>query len=552
MGMIPILLLAMMAFANVEPDWSAGARVPAVGRSNPYQLEGSEFSSARKNGKIHAQIYPVEVSGLLPPVQPLEKFFSKDSFSPLKEFMRAFLAGIMGIRSLNDLMAWIGLHKYPKPKDTGVYSVPYPNNQRPNHRMGFGEIYTDHGRAFSISCAACHSTQLFGKTVLGLSNRFPRSNEAFYHAKNLVPHIPIWLFRLETKATDGEVELFKRAQSSLRSIGVKRPSVLGLDTSLAQVALSLAHRERDEYATFSKKYQKRPRPEMLAKYVADSKPAVWWNVKYKNRWLSDGSVISGNPIYTNLLWNEIGRGTDLQELEAWLSRNEDVIRDLTTAVFSSEAPKITDFFPAEKISLNRAMAGEKIFLQRCARCHGVYEKAWNLPQFQDKSLKEKLATVQVHYHETTPVVDVGTDPQRRLGMKSLEQLNDLKISQRNGIEVRAQPGYVPPPLVGIWARWPYFHNNSIPNLCALLTKGELRPKGFFMREAKTKDDFDFDCNGYKVKGVPKEWKQREMYFNTEKEGLSNLGHDEGIFLKNGRELLSTEDKYNLLQFLQTL
>lgn len=551
MGMIPILLWVTMTLAAAEPDWSQGARIPPGGRPNPYQLQENERVSVERNGRLHAQIYPVEISGLLPPIRPLENFFSKEG-SPLKEILRIFMAGIMGIKDLNDLMAWIGLHKYPKASDRGVYSVPYPNKTRPNHRMGYGRIATENGSAFSISCAACHSGQLFGKTVLGLTNRFPRSNEAFFHAKTFVPHIPLWLFRLETGATSGETELFARAQQSLRSVGVKRPSVLGLDTSLAQVAISLAHREKDEIASFSKKYQRNPRSEKLSHFVADSKPAVWWNVKYKNKWLSDGSVISGNPIYTNILWNEIGRGTDLEDLEQWLRKNDQVIRELTTAVFSSEAPKITDFFPAEKISLKRAIAGEQIFLQRCAKCHGVYEKAWNLPEIENKSLSEKLATINVIYHESTPVIDVGTDPQRRLGMKSLEQLNDLKISRQNGIQVKAQSGYVPPPLVGIWARWPYFHNNSIPNLCALLTRGDQRPKRFFMREAKRRDDFDFDCNGYKVKNIPKEWKRRELYFNTEKEGLSNRGHDEGIFLKNGKELLSAEDKYNLLQFLQTL
>ena len=39
--------------------------------------------------------------------------------------------------------------------------------------------------------------------------------------------------------------------------------------------------------------------------------------------------------------------------------------------------------------------------------------------------------------------------------------NRLKIFKDNGISLEPHPGsYVPPPLVGIWARWPYMHNNS--------------------------------------------------------------------------------------------
>jgi hypothetical protein len=531
MGMSLMFFLATMAWAVAEPDWSIGAKVPAGGRPNPYQFATEEFAQKQIAGKIHAQIYPVEVSGLLPPLRPLENFFASDERSFLKSIARFFLGNFTGIRSMNDLLAWVGLNKYPKPSAKGVYAVPYPNGMRPNHRLGFGEVLRSEGTGFSISCAACHSGTLFGKTVLGLSNRFPRANEAFHYAQKFVPHVPLSLFRAETDATAGEVELFARSQRSLASIGVKIPVVAGLDTSLAQVALSLAKRQQDRYVSFSRRWEKSPREEPLENFVADSKPAVWWNVKYKNRWLSDGSVIAGNPIYTNILWNEIGRGTDLRELEGWLKRNERTIHEITTAVFSMQAPRITDFFPAEKISLERAKRGETVFLQRCAKCHGVYEKAWNLPNFSGKSLAEQLATVRVHYHEKTPVIDVGTDPQRWQGMKSLEQLNQLKISQENGILVKAQRGYVPPPLEGIWARWPYFHNNSIPNLCALLTAGKKRPKIFYMGDAKSKADFDFGCNGYPLQKVPREWKRSERRYNTQKAGLSNLGHDEGIFQK---------------------
>ena len=50
------------------------------------------------------------------------------------------------------------------------------------------------------------------------------------------------------------------------------------------------------------------------------------------RWLLDGSVVSGNPVYTNLIWNEIGRGTDLKELEAWLDKNQKTVDEITAAV----------------------------------------------------------------------------------------------------------------------------------------------------------------------------------------------------------------------------
>src|SRR5258708_38163191 len=68
--------------------------------------------------------------------------------------------------------------------------------------------------------------------------------------------------------------------------------------------------------------------------------------------------------YTTLfrsLWNEVGRGGDLQELDTWLTQNPLVIQDLITAAFATEAPAITDFFEVSRIDLTSAKRGQKIF-----------------------------------------------------------------------------------------------------------------------------------------------------------------------------------------------
>lgn len=552
---LPVLLLSLSAPASTTaaaPDWSEGFLVPPGGINNPYALPAEEFARNIQAGRIHAQEYPVEVTGLLPPYQPLKDFFDKETHDPLKALMRSLLRGFTSVGSFNDVLRWVGLHPYPLESDTGVYAVPYPRGIRPDSPMGFSVIERDGARGFTISCAECHSGRLFGKTVLGLTNRFPRANETFLHGKTLALLAEPNLFQAYNQTTTAEANLLRQMRQRVQAIGPKRPLQLGLDTSLAQVALSLARRHDDAYAEYSDFREVFPREEPLADAPADSKPAVWWNVKYKNRWLSDGSVISGNPIYTNLLWNEIGRGADLHELESWLNNNSQKIQELTSAVFASEAPRFTDFFPAGNFPLASAKNGEKIYLQRCARCHGIYEKGWNLPDAEKLPLTEQMRTTFVRYHEKTFTVDVGTDPNRRLGMKSLERLNELAISKNNGIRIQAQKGYVPPPLVGIWARWPYFHNNSVPSLCALLTKPESRPKKYYVGPADNPQrDFDEECNGYPA-AAPESWKSAAFLFDTSRPGLSNTGHGEGIILKEGKELLTPTEKRELIRFLQTL
>ena len=549
------LVVSFNVFASGQPDWTESATVPAGGRGNIYLWSEGELASRNREGRLHAQIYPVSVTGILPPYEPFKRVAEADPSNPAKEFLNGIFRRAAGIENFDQILEYVGLHPYPQPEDRGVYQVPYPDGVRPDTRVGFGTMERKGAVGFTFSCAACHSGNLFGKTVLGLTNRFPRANDFFVDMKSQLTLVSTPMFQLWTGASHAEAELFSSAKKSLNRVTAKRPLVLGLDTSLAQVGLSLNRRAEDEWASPSRFYEQFPRSdEYLDDKPADSKPAVWWNLKYKNRWLSDGSVVSGNPIFTNFIWNEIGRGADVRELAQWLDENKQVVEELTTAVFASEAPLFTDFFPASKIDLDRAKRGEKIFVTTCARCHGNYDKAWNTAGADALSDADKLKTTLVRPPAKTPVVDVGTDSHRRRGMKSLERLNDLAISKANGVVIKEQAGYVPPPLVGIWARWPYFHNNSAPSLCAVLTPAPQRPKGYYAGEASDRErDFDSECNGYPLgEKTPADWKQDKFRYDTRRRGLSNSGHDEGIFLKNGKEILSPEDKRDLIQFLQTL
>jgi hypothetical protein len=539
---------------NAPPNWGVGVAVPENGRSNILNFSSFDRGIAVSQGRLHAQIYPVQVTAVLPPYQPIKNLVEDRTQNPLKDLIDQLVQHFSKVQSFDSFLARLGLHEYPKESDSGIYSVPYPNGQRPDYRIGFGTLERNHGVGFTFSCAACHSAELFGKTVLGLTNRFPRANDFFVKAKKIAPYYNSWFFKTWSGESADDRLLMDQTISNLQRVAVKEPINLGLDTSLSQVALSLNRREPDDQATPSKYYEDSPRADDLDTTPADSKPAVWWNVKYKNRWLSDGSVVSGNPIYTNLLWNEVGRGADLGVLSTWLKQNQRVVDELTAAVFASEAPRITDFFRADKIDLASAQKGEALFNQKCSRCHGTYEKTWSSPGASAFPLAEQLKTSKVIPKKDTPVEDVGTDPLRHQGMKSLLQLNDLAISKANNILIQVQGGYVPPPLVGIWARWPYMHNNSIPSLCEVLTPAKDRQKSYYAGEAKnTQTDFDFDCNGYPSgESTPQTWKTPEFLYDTSREGMSNAGHDDDIFIENGINTLSKQDKKNLIQYLQTL
>lgn len=541
---------------SAQVDWSRGFQVETP-RENIYQLEASAFRKKVMAGRKHALFYPVRAGELLIPYRPLKKFMETPPTGPARRILYELTKVVSPFKNMEEVYTWLGLHDFPRtPQAETPNEFPELSQAEKRLPMGATLIHTEQGEALTFGCAACHSSDLFGVKVLGLTNRFPRANDFFAQAARIAPYVNSFLFKQTLDTTEGERQMFVGTKHAVKYVGSKIPAIVGLDTSLAQVALSLAKREKDPYAERSGMYHRFPRHNKLEKMVADSKPAVWWNVKYKNRWLSDGSIVSGNPVFTNFLWNEIGRGTDLHKLERWMNENQDTMEELTAAVFASQAPRYEKFFGVHSLDVKKAQRGQKHYVQSCQKCHGTYEKAWDAPDAGNLNDMQLVQTVRVIYHKDTPVKDVGTDPGRYLGMKEFaNELNHLAISKNMGTVVEPQKGYVPPPLVGIWARWPYFHNNSIPNLCALLTRSSDRPETYWAGKALSKTtDFDADCVGYPLGDkTPVAWKKdKDFLYDTQKEGLSNSGHDDRIFIKDGQEIYTAAEKSELIEFLKTL
>ena len=534
-----ISLLTSAQASPSSPDWSSDTVINPTGRANPYGWDEVTLQTKIRAGLTHALNYPVSVTGfLMPEKQALKILDAKpgDSlFSLIKTALR--LTSNSEFKDFKGFWNWLGL-------------TPSPDEQYP---MGVSFIQRGNIKGLTLSCTACHSSQFFGKPILGMSNRFSEANALFVHGKSATEKISAGTFALFTGANAEEKAMYADSREKMRSVGAILPQVLGLDTSLAQVALSLAKRAQTPWADLDEQSIKHPRANLLDHLVADSKPAVWWNVKYKTRWLSDGSVVSGNPILTNFLWNEIGRGADLHEINKWIEQNSNTIEELTTAVFANSPPKWANFLPQASIHVDRAKRGELLFAQNCAHCHGQYEKAWDHEP-------NNFQTVKVTYHSMTPVVDVGTDAGRAKGMQALaEGLNPLAFSIQHQIKIETQAGYVPPPLEGIFARYPYLHNNSIPNLCALLTKPSERPVTYTSgAPIDSSRDFDQDCVGYPTgRKTPRLWLEandaKAHLYDTRRTGMSNEGHYEGIFTTStGQEKYSPSEKQDLIEFLKTL
>ena len=517
---------------GVPAQWTEGELISPCGRINPLGLPDDEVAAYAQAGQGHALQYPVETTGILIPERPLRLLIEGNPNDPLRQLMSELLPAFTGLSSMEEIYEQLGLVRSPE----GDY-------------WGVTVMNTERGAGLTFSCATCHSGRVFDTPTMGLFNRQSTANNMFVVYKPLFEAVGPTAFALGTGADSGETDLWRMSRENIRYVRSVEPRVLGLDTALAHTILSLGTRELDPWATRTEESWQNPRANELENHPSDVKPATWWLTKYKNKFFSDGSLVSGNPVLGALLVNEFGRGSDLVALDAWIIENWTIIEEFTTGVFATQAPSFFDHFEPDAFDMAAAKRGEQLFVDNCSKCHGTYDKGWSQPDAESLSLREQLETARVVYFEDTPIHDVGTDPYRRDSVQYIQDINDLQLSKKYDLVLTPQEGYVPPPLVGIWARWPYFHNNSAPNLCAVLTPAAQRPQVYQFGPINNQAvDFDSGCNGYPLAAPP----HFDQVFDTKLPGLSAMGHDEGIFMDAGEERFSAEQKTDLIRFLQTL
>src|SRR5207302_1025742 len=93
-------------------------------------------------------------------------------------------------------------------------------------------------------------------------------------------------------------------------------------------------------------------------------------------------------------------------------------------------------------------------------------------------------------------------------------------------------GYQAPPLDGVWATAPYFHNGSVPTVYHVLNS-QARPKVFTRSYRAEKDDYDPVKLGHKITvldGNPEPAmspKERRKVYDTTQSGGGNGGHPFG-------------------------
>jgi len=374
----------------------------------------------------------------------------------------------------------------------GLHPAPYANGGYP---MGLRESSSVFGKGLTNDCMLCHAGSIAGKSYVGLGNAsldFQAFWEDMSAAGGRAPRTPFVFSNVRgtTEAVSMAVFLlsFREADLSLRL-----PVDLGLHPNLCEDV-----------------------------------PA-WWLLKKKRTMYYTGSSDSRSVrSLMQFMLNPLNTAAVMHKEEA-------TFRDIQAYILSLEPPPYP--FP-----IDRALArnGKTLFRTNCARCHGSYGTDWKYP------------------NKIVPLDVIGTDRTRFEGITEAAGLHYNKswfAHERPGwladdFPARRPAGYQAPPLDGIWATAPYFHNGSVPTVYHVLNS-KTRPR-IYTRSFRTgREDYDPVKLGWKVRilergaesGQPA-FERRKVY-DTRQPGRGNGGHTFG-------DHLSERQRMAVIEYLKTL
>jgi hypothetical protein len=370
----------------------------------------------------------------------------------------------------------------------GFHAAPYPNKGYP---MGFREadLPLGVGKGVSQDCMLCHGGEIAGKSYVGLGNS---------------------TLDFQTFSED-----LSRAMGRSGKTPFTFCNVRGTVEAAGFAVFLLGFREPD-LSLRTKRLDLD-----LQDDLCEDTPA-WWLLKKKKTMYYDGG---GDQRSVRSLMQFMM--SPLNGPDAFKNSEAD-FKDIREFLLSIEPPK----YPLP-IDARLAERGEILFEANCARCHGTYGENWTYPS------------------KVIPIDKIGTDRRRFDGLS--RKFGDYYNKTWFTEEYKALPpvGYQAPPLDGLWATAPYFHNGSAPTVYDVLNS-KARPKLFTRSYRTDLDAYDPDKLGWKVQALKEPpdadrtppIEMRKVY-DTTKPGRGNGGHTYG-------DGLSDDERRAVIEYLKTL
>ena len=372
---------------------------------------------------------------------------------------------------------------------------------------------TDSGAEIaSLNCLECHAGRFNGELMIGLGRADADYTQNFGDLLGGLTIPPL--------AIPGIEELTRFVQRYQVLGPAITMNTIGTNPADEIAVVLAAHRDRDTLAWSDEPHSEVP--DLVA--PVDTPP--WWRVKKKHGLFYNG-MARGDHRGTMMFASSLCTDT-VEEAEQILS----YFNNIRAYVASLEAPT----YPFA-INPDLAAVGADVFAATCAGCHGSYAES-----DADEWYPNLIFGLDV----------IGTDPlvaEYSRDSPLIEWFNGSLYGAITQLVVDDPVvGYTAPPLDGIWATAPFFHNGSVPTL-ELVLDSAARPTRW-KRIDYDSTNFDEAALGWPWVEVPYSWQdapadERKHVYDTTLQGHWNTGHQFG-------DALSTAEREAVLEYLKTL
>jgi cytochrome c5 len=361
------------------------------------------------------------------------------------------------------------------------------------------------------NCLQCHSTQINNELVIGLGNStLDFSVNRIDYLNTLVNGV-----RLLYGENSKEWDAFNTFKRNLEAVAPKTVTKSrGVNVADKSTIAIISIRDKNTLELLNE-----PAIKVSDEVIPSDVPA-WWLLKKKNAMFYPAI---GRNDYCRIMITMILSTLDDVEKAKEVDAN---FPDILAYIKNLEAPE----YPYN-VDQGLADQGKSIFLEKCAICHGTYGSSSSYPNF--------LVSLNT----------IGTDPalSNFYSQPSVEMdyfkdwFNNGWFGQgANALRGVTDGGYIAPPLDGVWATAPYFHNASVPTIEDVLNSKK-RPK--YWRRSYESSDYDQDKLGWKY--TSETGQQDSNTYDTTQKGYGNQGHTFG-------DDLTDAQRKSLIEYLKTL
>ena len=342
----------------------------------------------------------------------------------------------------------------------------------------------DGAEVVNRNCLTCHGGRFDGDIVIGLGNAAADFTTSL--GGPAAAMIDIGLFS-SFGLDDAETSNLDKMLRTARAVGpYTAMRTIGQNPAEQLTGALIAHHDRDTLAWSDEPLLPIEVRDADGKLIPDARltsdPPPWWRAHKKHALFYNG-MARGDHRGTMALATAVCVD-NLDEAR----RVDDLFRDVQAFVNSVRPPKYK-----RDVDATLAARGRDVFTANCAGCHGTYADD---PADDEHDTYPNLLIPLDVIGTDTAVADIGANSPQQVDWYNGSFYG--KITR--AVPDDPFPGYVPPPLDGIWATAPYLHNGSVPTV-ELLLNSKTRPK-YWKRVDFDDTNFDEDALGWPWEEVP--------------------------------------------------